>query len=102
MKICEAFEANKYLFSEDVGKQTQMLDEVSTRMVELKTTIDTGDRHRDNILFIVATDIELWDSVVKKEEAANYTLNMLSIDVIEMITPKEYIGTLMYHCLHPL
>ncbi|KAH7314748.1 hypothetical protein KP509_21G018800 [Ceratopteris richardii] len=81
MKICEAFGANKYPFPEDAGKQAQMLDEVSARLVELKTTIDAGDRHRDNILSAVATDIELWDSIVKKEKAVNHTLNMLSIDV---------------------
>lgn len=81
MKICEAFGANKYPFPEDTGKQAQMLDEVSARLVELKATIDAGNRHRDNILSSIASDIELWASMVKKEKAVNHTLNMLSIDV---------------------
>lgn len=81
MKICEAFGANKYPFPEDAGKQAQMLDEVSARLVELKATIDAGNRHRDNILSSISSDIELWALVVKKEKAVNHTLNMLSIDV---------------------
>ncbi|MCO5586967.1 hypothetical protein L7F22_040912 [Adiantum nelumboides] len=81
MKICEAFGANKYPFPEDAGKQAQMLDEVSARLVELKATIDAGNRHRDNVLSSIASDIELWASMVKKEKAVNHTLNMLSVDV---------------------
>lgn len=81
VKICEAFGANKYPFPEDAGKQAQMLDEVSARLQELKATIDAGNRHRDNVLLSIASEIELWSSMVKKEKALNHTLNMLSMDV---------------------
>eukprot|EP00250_Pteridium_aquilinum_P015712 c22716_g1_i1 orf=323-2749(+) len=81
MKICEAFGANKYPFPEDAGRQAKMLDEVSARLLELKATIDAGNRHRDNILTTIASDIESWAVMVKREKAVNHTLNMLSIDV---------------------
>lgn len=81
MKICEAFGANKYPFPEDVSRQAQMLDEVSARLLELKATIDAGNRYRDNLLSTIASEIELWSLMVKKEKAVYHTLNMLSIDV---------------------
>lgn len=81
MKICEAFGANRYPFPEDAGQQAQMIDEVSARLSELKTTIDAANRHRDNLLSTIACEIELWTSMVRREKAVYHTLNMLSIDV---------------------
>lgn len=81
MKICEAFGANKYPFTEDVGRQAQMIDEVSARLAELKAAIDAGSRHRDNMLSTIAYQVELWTSMVRREKAVYHTLNMLSVDV---------------------
>ncbi|KAL0454145.1 UNVERIFIED_CONTAM: V-type proton ATPase subunit a3 [Sesamum latifolium] len=50
LKICEAFGANRYSFSEDVSKKTQMITEVSGRLSELKSTLDAGAVHRRNLL----------------------------------------------------
>lgn len=81
MKICEAFGANRYPFPEDVGRQAQMIAEVSARLSELKATIDAGNRHRDNLLSSIAYEVEQWNSMVRREKAVYHTLNMLSIDV---------------------
>ncbi|MED6221441.1 V-type proton ATPase subunit a3 [Stylosanthes scabra] len=40
LKICDAFGATRYPFSDDLGKQFQMITEVSGKLSELKTTID--------------------------------------------------------------
>ncbi|KAK2392595.1 V-type proton ATPase subunit a3 [Trifolium repens] len=40
IKICDAFGANRYPFSDELGKQFQMMTEVSGKIAELKTTID--------------------------------------------------------------
>ncbi|XP_074273362.1 V-type proton ATPase subunit a2-like [Silene latifolia] len=81
VKICEAFGANRYHFSDDPERQQQMLSEVSARLSELNTTIDVGHVHRDNVLSAVGSQIEEWHILVRKEKSVYHTLNMLSIDV---------------------
>ncbi|KAM0942870.1 hypothetical protein DsansV1_C14g0131951 [Dioscorea sansibarensis] len=81
LKICEAFGANRYPFTEDFGKQMQMTEEVSGRITELKTTIDIGLLHRDNILKTIAHQFEQWSHLVRREKSIFHTLNMLSLDV---------------------
>ncbi|KAL9252910.1 V-type proton ATPase subunit a3-like protein [Drosera capensis] len=89
LKICEAFGANRYPFSEDIGKQIEMLKEVSGRIEELKTTIDTGLALREKLLHTIADQYEQWNVLVKKEKAVYHTLNMLSIDVTKKCLVAE-------------
>ncbi|GAA0145534.1 ATP synthase [Lithospermum erythrorhizon] len=88
VKICDAFGANRYPFTDDIGKQYQMITEVSGKLSELKTTIDMGDTHRANLLQTIAYDFELWNLLVKREKYIYHTLNMLSFDV----TKKGLVG----------
>lgn len=80
-KICETFGANRYPFPEDLGKQNQMLTEVSGRLSELKTTIDAGLMHHSNLLKTIGEQYEQWALLVMREKSIYHTLNMLSIDV---------------------
>ncbi|GER50328.1 v-type proton ATPase 116 kDa subunit a isoform [Striga asiatica] len=89
LKICEAFGANRYSFSEDLGKQSQMITEVSGRLSELKTTIDAGLIHRGNLLQSIGEQFEHWNFLVRKEKAIYHTLNMLSIDVTKKCLVAE-------------
>lgn len=89
VKICEGFGANRYPFSDDPGKQQQMITEVSGRLSELKTTIDVGHVHRDNVLSAIGSKIEQWHHLVKKEKSIYHTLNMLSIDVTKKCLVAE-------------
>ncbi|KAL1820792.1 hypothetical protein ACET3Z_015661 [Daucus carota] len=81
LKICDAFGANRYPFTDDLGKQFQMITEVSAKLSELKTTIDIGQLHRGNLLQTIGYDFEKWNLLVKKEKSIYHVLNMLSIDV---------------------
>ncbi|KAK4481444.1 hypothetical protein RD792_012338 [Penstemon davidsonii] len=81
LKICDTFGANRYPFTEDVGKQYQMINEVSGKLAELKTTIDIGQLHRANLLQGIGYELEHWNLLVKKEKSIYHTLNMLSLDV---------------------
>ncbi|KAK7849792.1 v-type proton atpase subunit a3 [Quercus suber] len=81
LKICEAFGANRYPFSEDLNKQDHMVAEVSGRLSELKTTIDVGLLQRDNLLQTIGDQFEQWEFLVRKEKSIYHTLNMLSLDV---------------------
>ncbi|KAF3327107.1 V-type proton ATPase subunit a3-like protein [Carex littledalei] len=89
LKICEAFGANRYHFPEELGKQLQALEEVSTKTKELKTTIDLGLLHRDSILKNIASQYEQWSYLVRKEKSVYHTLNMLSLDVTKKCLVAE-------------
>ncbi|KAL2254783.1 V-type proton ATPase subunit a3 [Sesamum indicum] len=89
LKICEAFGANRYAFTEDLSKQSQMITEVSGRLSELQTTIDAGLVHRGNLLQAIGEQFEQWNLLVRKEKAIYHTLNMLSIDVTKKCLVAE-------------
>ncbi|KAI4342396.1 hypothetical protein MLD38_027032 [Melastoma candidum] len=89
LKICEAFGATRYAFNEDLGKQAQMIDEVTVRLDELKTTIDVGLHHRRNLLRNIGDQFEQWSRLVRKEKAVYHTLNMLSLDVTKKCLVAE-------------
>lgn len=89
VKICEAFGANRYPFTEDLSKQFQIITEVSGRLEELKTTIDVGLVHQTNLLQTIAYHFEQWSHLVKKEKSIYHTLSMLSIDVTKKCLVAE-------------
>lgn len=89
LKICDAFGANRYPFTDDLGKQYQMIREVSGKLSELKTTIDVGLLHRGNLLQTIGYDFEKWNLLVKKEKSIYHKLNMLSIDVTKKCLVAE-------------
>ncbi|XP_059653743.1 V-type proton ATPase subunit a3-like [Cornus florida] len=89
VKICEAFGASRYPFTEDLSKQNQMITEVSDRLSELKTTIDAGLLHRDNLLRTISEQFEQWNLLVRREKSIYHTLNMLSIDVTKKCLVAE-------------
>ncbi|XP_058730077.1 V-type proton ATPase subunit a3-like [Vicia villosa] len=89
LKICDAFGANRYPFAEELGKQAQMITEVSGRLTELKTTIDAGLSHRVNLLENLGTQFEQWNLLVRKEKSIHHTLNMLSLDVTKKCLVAE-------------
>ncbi|XP_047319663.1 V-type proton ATPase subunit a3-like [Impatiens glandulifera] len=88
-KICEAFGANRYPFDEDVVKQVLMVNEVSGKLSELKTTIDAGFLQRDNLLQTIGEQVEQWSTLVRKEKSIYNILNMLSIDVTKKCLVAE-------------
>ncbi|GLT86177.1 hypothetical protein SLE2022_043330 [Rubroshorea leprosula] len=89
LKICEAFGANRYSIAEDLGKQAQMITEVSGKLAELKTTIDAGLIHHENLLRTISDQFEQWNLTVRKEKSIYHTLNMLSLDVTKKCLVAE-------------
>ncbi|OIV97608.1 hypothetical protein TanjilG_12365 [Lupinus angustifolius] len=81
LKICDAFGANRYPFSDDLSKQFHIITEVSGRLSELKTTIDVGLLHWSTLLQTIGYHYEQWSVLLKKEKSIYHTLNMLSINV---------------------
>ncbi|ESW30758.1 hypothetical protein PHAVU_002G179900 [Phaseolus vulgaris] len=81
LKICDAFGANRYPFSDDLSKQLQTITEVSGRLAELKTTIEAGLLHRSTLLQTIGYHYDQWSLQLKKEKSIYHTLNMLSINV---------------------
>ncbi|KAL4588854.1 hypothetical protein LXL04_001751 [Taraxacum kok-saghyz] len=89
VKISDAFGANRYPFTEDLGKQTHMITEVSGRIIELKMTIEAGLLHRSTLLQKIGEHHEHWNHVVRKEKSIYHILNMLSIDVTKKCLVAE-------------
>ncbi|XP_062081978.1 V-type proton ATPase subunit a1 isoform X2 [Humulus lupulus] len=81
LKICEAFGASCYPVPEDITKQTQITREVSSRLVELETTLEAGIRHRNKALTSISFHLTKWMRMVRREKAVYDTLNMLNFDV---------------------
>ncbi|CAH1451990.1 unnamed protein product [Lactuca virosa] len=65
----------------DITKQTQITQEVLSRLSELETTLDVGIRHRNAALHSIGFRLIVWMNMVKREKAVFDTLNMLNFDV---------------------
>lgn len=89
LKICDAFGANRYPFTDDIGKRYQMITEVSGKLSELKTTIDVGTLHWSSVVQAIANQFEHWNNMVKKEKSIYHTLNTLSFDVTKKCLVAE-------------
>ena len=89
LQICEAFSANRYPLPDSVARQRQMNAEVSGRLRELKTTLETGARYREGMLSTVAASLESWQTQVFREKAVYHTLNKLSVDVASKVLVAE-------------
>ncbi|KAL4389140.1 hypothetical protein S83_006351 [Arachis hypogaea] len=81
LKICEAFGAHSYPVPEDISKQRQIINEVSSRLADIEATLDAGTRHRNKALASVGDNVEKWMDMVRREKAVYDTLNMLNFDV---------------------
>ncbi|KAD6119220.1 hypothetical protein E3N88_10491 [Mikania micrantha] len=89
LKICDAFGANRYPFTDDIGKRYQMITEVSGKLSELKSTIDVGSLHWSSLVQAIANQFEQWNNLVKKEKSICHTLNTLSFDVTKKCLVAE-------------
>jgi V-type H+-transporting ATPase subunit a len=89
LKICEAFGANRYPFPDDITRQRQMSGEVNSRLRELHTTLEAGERLRENALRGAAAELEVWTRRVKREKGIYHTLNKLSVDVTRKVLMAE-------------
>ncbi|MED6207456.1 V-type proton ATPase subunit a1 [Stylosanthes scabra] len=88
LKICEAFGAHTYPVPEDISKQRQIINEVSSRLADIEATLDAGTRHRNKALASVGDHLEKWMDMVRREKAVYDTLNMLNFD----LTKKCLVG----------
>lgn len=88
-KTCEAFAANRYPFPEDAGRQRQMHADVTARLRELASTMEAGRRHRTAVLGNLASSLNAWITVVRREKAVYHTLNQLSFDVTRQALVAE-------------
>ncbi|KAI3733252.1 hypothetical protein L1987_64472 [Smallanthus sonchifolius] len=89
LKICDAFGANRYPFTDDIGKRYQIITEVSGKISELKTTIEVGTLHWSSVVQAIANQFEQWNNLVKKEKSIHHTLNTLSFDVTKKCLVAE-------------
>jgi len=89
LRICEAFNANRYPFPEEPSRQRQMHGEVTARLRELHTTIEAGDRHREGVLQGIALSLLSWQRAVRREKLLHHTLNKFSVDASRKVLVGE-------------
>jgi V-type H+-transporting ATPase subunit a len=89
LRICEAFNANRYPFPEEPSRQRQMHGEVTARLRELHATIEAGDRHREGVLQGVALSLLSWQRAVRREKLLFHTLNKFSVDASRKVLVGE-------------
>ena len=89
VKICEAFNANKYPLPDDVSQQREMSGEVNGRLRELHATLDAGTRLQEAALRGAAAEIDAWAVRVRREKAIFHTLNKFSVDVSRKVLMGE-------------
>jgi V-type H+-transporting ATPase subunit a len=89
LRICEAFNANRYPFPEEPSRQRQMHGEVTARLRELHATIEAGDRHREAVLQGIALSLASWQRAVRREKLVHHTLNKFSVDASSKVLVGE-------------
>ncbi|TPX33003.1 hypothetical protein SmJEL517_g03985 [Synchytrium microbalum] len=80
-KICESLGATLYPVDDSSDKRRQDALEVIARIEDVKHVLDTTRNTRRTELSKVAESLEAWTTVVKKEKAIYYTMNMFNYDV---------------------
>ena len=80
IKICEAFNVNRYPFPDDYTRQRQMYAECTARLIELQSTLDASSAHRDEILRRIGDNLEDWTQIVLREKAIYHAMGMCSVD----------------------
>lgn len=63
--------------------------DVSGRLRELRTTLETGTRYKEGLLMSLAANLEAWQVQVFREKAVYHTLNKLSVDVASKVLVAE-------------
>ena len=79
-KICESMGATLYPVDDNTEKRRQDAQEVHGRIEDLKNVLDNTTYTRKNELLKIAESIEGWATIIKKEKAIYYTLNMFNYD----------------------
>ena len=89
VQICDAFNANRYPFPDDATRQRQMHAEVTSRLRELHTTNEAGERRREAVINAIARGLEGWTLLVRREKAVYHTMNKLSLDVTSKVRIRQ-------------
>lgn len=58
-----------------------MRSDVTARLVDLSTTIESGTSRRADVLNDIARHLNSWITIVRREKAVYNTMNMLSVDI---------------------
>lgn len=80
-KICSAFHAAVYPCPSAHNERVEMLRDVTTRLEDLKTVLNSTADHRNRVLVGASRNLPSWTISIKKMKAIYHTLNMFNMDV---------------------
>nr|GEU49004.1 V-type proton ATPase subunit a3-like [Tanacetum cinerariifolium] len=99
LKICDAFVANRYPFTDDIGRQHQIITEffyydllytVLKFLIEfIRKHVSVIEHHWGSVVQAISHQYEPWNNLVKREKSIYHTLNMLSFDVTKKCLVAE-------------
>ncbi|KJH48870.1 V-type ATPase subunit family protein [Dictyocaulus viviparus] len=79
-KVCDGFNARQYPCPKTSKERQLALFETVARIQDLKIVIDSTQKHRFQILTVVANDLPTWLKKVLVQKAIYNTLNMFTVD----------------------
>jgi len=101
-KICESMGATLYPVDERPDKRREDALDVLARIDDLKNVLDNTRAARRTELSKIGENLEVWVTIVKKEKAIYYTMNMFNYDVnrkaliAEGWCPSDSINAIQY------
>lgn len=84
-KICDAFEANRYMVPEDHNGQMAALTRCKTRLSDLEAIIETTNDQKTEILRDVSQQVLSWREKVKRDMGIFHVLNLLNYDTSQRL-----------------
>uniref|UniRef100_A0A6B2KXL5 V-type proton ATPase subunit a n=1 Tax=Arcella intermedia TaxID=1963864 RepID=A0A6B2KXL5_9EUKA len=80
-KICESFFANLYPCPETPQERKNLLEQVSTRLEDLKLLLSRGENQKAQVLGTIAFSLLSWIQKVKQEKGIYHTMNKFNYDL---------------------
>ncbi|XP_073816258.1 V-type proton ATPase 116 kDa subunit a1-like [Musca autumnalis] len=89
-KICNGFHASMYPCPEDYARRNEMIEDLRSRLDDLKVILQQTENQRKSVLTAVCPQLMQWTTMVKKMKAVYHVMNLLNQDVTSKCLIGEY------------
>nr|XP_014281847.1 V-type proton ATPase 116 kDa subunit a-like isoform X2 [Halyomorpha halys] len=100
-KVCMGFHATLYPSPATSQERLDMVQEVKTRIEDLKLILNQTADHRYRVLLTVAKQLPKWTTMVRKMKAVYHTMNCFNMDGIQKCLIGEcWVASHDLHLIH--